>query len=62
MNRLEGVLEVSTFLGAYVRLEVAVHGRPFWVDVPAADAHHLARKKTVGLAFDPAHCVVIGPG
>src|SRR5213080_895600 len=35
-NRLQGVLEVVTFLGPFVRLEVTVHGRPLWVDAPHA--------------------------
>jgi putative spermidine/putrescine transport system ATP-binding protein len=58
-NRLAGVLEVVTFLGSFVRLEVAVHGQPFWIDVPHAAAGALHRKMPVALAFAPADCVVI---
>jgi ABC-type Fe3+/spermidine/putrescine transport system ATPase subunit len=58
-NRVQGVLEVVTFLGAIVRLEVAVHGRPFWVDTPQSLARGLERKKPVALAWDPADTVVI---
>ncbi len=60
-NRLQGVLEVVTFLGPFVRLEVTVHGRPFWVDVPTERATALERKKPLMLAFAPADCVVL-PG
>jgi putative spermidine/putrescine transport system ATP-binding protein len=60
-NRLEGVLEVVTFLGPVVRLEVAVGGRPFWVDVPSGHAGALERKKPVTLAWAPADAVVISP-
>jgi len=58
-NRLTGVLEVVTFLGPIVRLEVAVHGRPFWVDLPATQAGALERKKPVTLAWAPGDAVVI---
>jgi putative spermidine/putrescine transport system ATP-binding protein len=58
-NRLDGVLEVVTFLGPIARLEVAVHGRPFWVDVPPARARAYPRKKPLALTFDPDDCVVI---
>ncbi len=58
-NRLAGVLEVVTFLGPIVRLEVAVHGRPFWVDLPATQAGALERKKPVTLAWAPGDAVVI---
>src|SRR5438874_140948 len=58
-NRVEGVLEVVTFLGPIVRLEVAVRGRPFWVDVPAGRAVTLARKDAVTLAWAPGDAVVI---
>jgi putative spermidine/putrescine transport system ATP-binding protein len=58
-NRLTGVLEVVTFLGPFVRLEVVIHGRSFWVDVPHAQGVALARKTPVALAFAPADCVVI---
>jgi putative spermidine/putrescine transport system ATP-binding protein len=60
-NRLAGVLEVVTFLGPVARLEVSVHGRPFWVDVPPAQARAFARKKPLALAFDADDCVVISP-
>jgi putative spermidine/putrescine transport system ATP-binding protein len=60
-NRLQGVLEVVTFLGPFVRLEVSVHGRPVWVDVPTERATALERKKPVTLSFAPADCVVL-PG
>jgi putative spermidine/putrescine transport system ATP-binding protein len=58
-NRVEGVLEVVTFLGPIVRLEVAVRGRPFWVDLPAGRALTLARKDAVTLAWAPGDAVVI---
>jgi putative spermidine/putrescine transport system ATP-binding protein len=60
-NRLAGVLEVVTFLGPFVRLEVSVHGRSVWVDVPTEQASALERKKPVTLTFAPADCVVL-PG
>jgi putative spermidine/putrescine transport system ATP-binding protein len=60
-NRVEGVLEVVTFLGPIVRLEVAVRGRPFWVDVPADRAVALARNDPVTLAWAPGDAVVIAP-
>jgi putative spermidine/putrescine transport system ATP-binding protein len=58
-NRLQGVVEVVTFLGATVRLEISVHGRPFWVDVAHEQAHALERRKPVTLTFAPDACVVI---
>jgi putative spermidine/putrescine transport system ATP-binding protein len=58
LNRLDGVVDVITFLGPIVRLEIAVRGRPFWVDVSHAQAVGLVRRKPVSLAFDPADCVV----
>ncbi len=61
-NRLDGVLEVVTFLGPLRRFEVAVHGRPLWVDVPHTEARPFERKKPVTLAFAPEDCVVIRPG
>jgi putative spermidine/putrescine transport system ATP-binding protein len=60
-NRLHGVLDVVTFLGPYVRLEISVHGRPFWVDVPTERATALERKKPLTLAFAAEDCVVL-PG
>jgi putative spermidine/putrescine transport system ATP-binding protein len=60
-NRLAGVLEVVTFLGPVARLEVAVHGRPFWVDVAPGRARAYPRKKPLALAFDADDCVVIVP-
>ncbi|MBI1848028.1 MAG: ABC transporter ATP-binding protein [Candidatus Rokubacteria bacterium] len=59
LNRLEGIVEVITFLGPIVRLEVAVHGRPVWVDLPHAQSHAVARKKPILLAFAPEDGVVI---
>jgi putative spermidine/putrescine transport system ATP-binding protein len=61
-NRLQGVLEVVTFLGPFVRLEVTVHGRPFWVDVPTERATALERRKPLTLAFASADCVVLPEG
>jgi putative spermidine/putrescine transport system ATP-binding protein len=58
-NRLDGVLEVVTFLGPVARLEVAVHGRPFWVDVAPGQARAYPRKKPLALVFDAEDCVVI---
>ena len=62
VNRLDGVLEVVTFLGAVVRLEVVVQGRSLWVDVPLAAARGLERRKPVALAFAPGDCVVVRKG
>jgi len=59
VNRLSGVVEVLTFLGAVIRLEVSVHGRPLWVDVGHRDARGLERKKPVTLSFNPEDAVVI---
>jgi ABC-type Fe3+/spermidine/putrescine transport system ATPase subunit len=61
-NRIEGVVEVITFLGPVVRVEVAARGRALWVDVPHAAAATLARRKPVTLAFAPADCVVLPAG
>jgi ABC-type Fe3+/spermidine/putrescine transport system ATPase subunit len=58
-NRLEGVVEVITFLGPVVRVEVSVRGRPLWVDVAHGQARALGRKKPVTLAFGPDDCVVL---
>jgi ABC-type Fe3+/spermidine/putrescine transport system ATPase subunit len=58
-NQLEGVVEVITFLGPIVRLEVAVHGRPMWVDLPQAQAAGLTRRKPVSLTFAADDCVLI---
>jgi ABC-type Fe3+/spermidine/putrescine transport system ATPase subunit len=58
-NQLTGVVEVLTFLGPIVRVEVAVHGRPLWVDVPHAQATSLERKMPVLLGFTPQDAVVI---
>jgi putative spermidine/putrescine transport system ATP-binding protein len=60
-NRLEGVVEVVTFLGPVVRVEVTVRGRALWVDVAHAQARALERKKAVTLAFGPDDCVVLAP-
>ena len=62
LNRLHGVLEVVTFLGPFVRLEVSVHQRPFWVDVTTEQANALERKKPIALTFAPSDCVVIPAG
>jgi len=61
LNRLEGVLDVVTFLGPIVRLEVAVHGRPLWVDLPHGRSGALERRKRVALTFASDDCVVL-PG
>jgi putative spermidine/putrescine transport system ATP-binding protein len=61
VNRLEGVLEVVTFLGPVARLQVAVHGRPFWVDVAPARARAYPRRKPLALVFDADDCVAILP-
>jgi putative spermidine/putrescine transport system ATP-binding protein len=61
-NRVEGVVDVVTFLGATVRLEVAVQGRPFWVDVPHAQAAGLARRTPVALTWAPEDAVVLQGG
>src|SRR3989440_3845213 len=58
-NRPQGVLGGLTFLGPLVRLEVAIHGRPLWVDAPHATGVGLERKKSVTLAFAPDDGVVI---
>jgi putative spermidine/putrescine transport system ATP-binding protein len=58
-NRLHGVLEVVTFLGPFVRLEVSVHQRPFWVDVPTERASTLERRKPIVLTFAASDCVVL---
>jgi putative spermidine/putrescine transport system ATP-binding protein len=59
LNRLHGVLEVVTFLGPFVRLEVSVHQRPFWVDVPTERAITLERRKPIVLTFAASDCVVL---
>ena len=61
-NRVEGVVDVVTFLGATVRLEVGVHGRPFWVDVPHAQASEFPRKTPVALTWAPEDAVVLEGG
>jgi putative spermidine/putrescine transport system ATP-binding protein len=58
-NRLDGVLEVATFLGPVVRLEVNVRGRRVWVDVTRERARGLERRKPVGLTFGPTDASVI---
>jgi ABC-type Fe3+/spermidine/putrescine transport system ATPase subunit len=58
-NRLDGVVEVTTFLGAIVRAEVTVAGRPIFVDVPHAQAGAVARRRPLTLAFAAADCVVV---
>jgi putative spermidine/putrescine transport system ATP-binding protein len=58
-NRLDGVVDIVTFLGANVRLEVSVQGRPFWVDVPHAQAAGFARKTPIILAWAPEDAVVL---
>jgi putative spermidine/putrescine transport system ATP-binding protein len=59
-NRLEGIVDVVTFLGPIVRAEVAVHGRPVWVDLPHALAGAAERRKRVTLTFAPGDGVVLG--
>src|SRR5205809_399842 len=61
-NRLDGVVDVVTFLGAIVRLQISVQGRPFWVDVPHGQAAALPRKTRVALAWQPEDGVVLRPG
>ena len=58
-NRVDGVVDVVTFLGANVRLEVSVQGRPFWVDVPHAQAAGFERKTPVALTWAPEDAVVL---
>ena len=58
-NRLEGVVEVATFLGAIVRAEVSVADRTFFVDVPHAQASAVTRRRRLTLAFAPGDCVVV---
>jgi putative spermidine/putrescine transport system ATP-binding protein len=58
-NRVDGIVDVVTFLGANVRLEVSVHGRPFWVDVPHAQAAGFGRKTPVALTWAPEDAVVL---
>jgi len=62
VNRLDGVVDVVTFLGAIVRLQVSVQGRPFWVDVPHTQAVALPRKTRVTLTWRPEDGVVLGAG
>ena len=59
-NRLAGVVEVVTFLGPFVRVEVGVRWRAMWLDVSHAAAAALARKQPVTVGFSPADCVVLG--
>jgi len=59
-NRLTGVVEVVTFLGPFVRIEVGIRGRAMWLDVPHAAAATLTRKQPVTVGFNPADCVVLG--
>src|SRR5262249_52997501 len=59
-NQLDGVVDVITFLGAVVRLQISVQGRPFWVDVPHARAAVLPRKTRVALIWRPEDGVVLG--
>jgi putative spermidine/putrescine transport system ATP-binding protein len=61
-NRVDGIVDVVTFLGATVRLEVSVQGRPFWVDVPHALAGGFARKTRVTLTWAPEDAVVLQGG
>jgi len=58
-NRLDGIVDVVTFLGAVVRLQISVQGRPFWVDVPHARAAALPRKTRVALTWRPEDGVVL---
>jgi len=58
-NRLAGVVEVVTFLGPFMRVEVGVRGRAVWLDVPHAAAAALTRKKPVTVGFSAADCVVL---
>jgi putative spermidine/putrescine transport system ATP-binding protein len=58
-NRVDGVVDVVTFLGAMVRLEVSVQGRPFWVDLPHAQAAGFPRKTPVALTWAPEDAVVL---
>jgi len=58
-NRLDGVVEVATFLGPVVRAEITVAGRVFFVDVPHGLAGAVTRKKRLTLGFAPADCVVV---
>jgi len=58
-NRVDGVVDVVTFLGATVRLEISVHGRPFWVDLPPAQAAGFPRKTAVALTWAPEDAVVL---
>jgi len=50
-NRLDGRVDVVTFLGAIVRLQISVQGRPFWVDVRTGRPPRLPRKTRVTLAW-----------
>ena len=61
-NRVHGTVDVPTFLGPVVRLEVSVDGRPFWIDIPQAQAATVDRKTRVTLAWSPADAVVIAVG
>jgi len=61
-NRLDGVVDVVTFLGAVVRLQISVQGRPFWVDVPHGRAAALPRKTPVALTWRAEDGVVLSAG
>jgi putative spermidine/putrescine transport system ATP-binding protein len=61
VNRLQGVVEVVTFLGAVFRAELTVAGRPIVVDVSHAQAGAVARRTPLTVAFAPSDCVVIPP-
>ena len=61
-NRVHGTVDVPTFLGPVVRVEVSVDGRPFWIDIPQAQAATVDRKMRVTLAWSPADAVVIAAG
>jgi len=58
-NRVDGIVDVVTFLGATVRLEVSVQGRPFWVDIPHPQAGGFPRKTAVALTWAPEDAVVL---
>jgi putative spermidine/putrescine transport system ATP-binding protein len=59
LNVLDGVVEVVTFLGAVVRVEVSVRGCPLWVDVGHARARGLEGTKRVRVGFDRDDAVII---
>jgi putative spermidine/putrescine transport system ATP-binding protein len=60
-NRVDGVVDVITFLGPIVRCEVTVAGHPLFVDVPHTHAGAVARNKPVALTFTASDCVVVAP-